>query len=330
MANNFRFFILLALISATATAQPTVNNLVHTPGYPAAPWGQLGNVKISGNGPRKVILIPGWGFDPSIFNDFVKSNSAAYTFYAVTIPGFGNTSAPAMPNDTGKFGDLFWTRGVIKGISDLIDKEKLIRPDIITCFTYSEMIAMRFALDHPDKVGKVIIISGMAKYTSNLPSLEPRTLASRTYFIENMLAKNWFKTVTTDVWNKGNFSPATFCVDSAKAKKHWDMMSAVPIPVMVRYICEYYCTDISLEYKDLKVPVLVIVPGFTAKVLSENNYLGPFFHYSWLGAMPATDMIHVVAVTDTRAFIMDDQPKKLNELVKEFLENGAKSIGPMK
>src|SRR5262249_49439638 len=164
----------------------------------------------------------GWGFDSSIFKEFMKMNSKDYTFYAITIPGFGSTHAPAMPADPENFRDLHWTKGVIKGITDLIEKEKLDHPDIISCFTYSEGFAMRLSLDHPDQVGKVVIVSGMAKYTANLPSFEPRTLASRVYYIENILAKNWFKSVTADVWNQGNFSPATFTRDSVRAKKHWD------------------------------------------------------------------------------------------------------------
>jgi hypothetical protein len=41
-------------------------------------------------------------------------------------------------------------------------------------------------------------------------------------------------------------------------------------------------------------------------------------------------MIHMVTLTDSRAFIMDDQPAKLNAVVKEFLDKGSKAIGPLK
>lgn len=327
---TFLFFVFSLAAVAQTPPVPAINNLVHTPGYVTSPWGQLGGVKKSGAGPRNMILIPGWGFDWTVFMGFMEANSKDYTFYALTIPGFGGTQAPPMPADTENFRDLYWTKGVIKGIVDLIDREKLVKPDIMTSFTTSEVMAIRLALDHPDKVGKVIVVSGMAKFTANYPSFEPRTLDSRVNYIEKRLAAQWFKTVTTETWNKGNFAPATFCRDSLKAKAHWNMMSAVPIPVMVRYLCELYCTDISLEYKDLKVPVLVILPGFPNKVLSDNIYLAPFFHFSWTGAMPSSQMIHVVAINDSHAFIMEDQPEKFTAVVKEFLEKGAKGIGPIK
>lgn len=328
MAPKILFTTLFLVFSLSVLAQ--VNNLVHTPGYVTSPWGQLGGVKKSGTGTRKMILIPGWGFDWTIFKDFMNANSKDYTFYAITIPGFGGTSAPPMPADTLNYRDVHWMNGVNKGILDLIEKENLVRPDIMTCFTMSEVIAIRLGLDHPDKVGKIIVVGGMAKFTSPYPSFEPRSLKNRTQYIERSLAGQWFKTVTAETWNKGNFAPATFCKDSLKGKSYWDTMSAVPIPVMVRYLCEYYCTDVSLEYKDLKVPVLVVVPAFSNKVLSENTYLAPFFHFSWMGAMPASEMIHLVTINDSRAFVMEDQPAKLNAVVKEFLEKGSKAIPPIK
>lgn len=330
MTHKFLVAFLFIAFSVAALAQPAINNLVLPAGYATSTWGQLGGVKKSGTGSRKMILIPGWGFDWTIFQKFMEANGSDYTFYAVTIPGFGGTQAPPMPPDTENFRDLHWTKGVVKGIVDLIDKEKLDKPDILTCFTISEVIAIRLALDHPSKVGKVIIVSGMAKFTAVYPSFEPRNLEARVGYIEKMLAVQWFKTVTTETWNKGNFAPATFCRDSVKAKAHWNMMSAVPIPVMVRYLCEHYCTDVSLEFKNLAVPLLVVLPGFPNKVLSENNYLGPFFHFSWIGAMPSSPMIHIVALTDSHAFIMDDQPAKLNAVVRDFLDKGSKGIGPIK
>lgn len=330
MIQKILYSVLLVIIAYTCRAQATINNFVHAGGYVTSPLGQLGEVRTFGTGPKKMILVPGWGFDWTIFKSFIESNQTRFTFYAITIPGFGTTHAPPMPAENENFKDLHWTKGVIKSIADLIEKEKLDHPDIMTCFTYSEVIALRLALDYPDKVGKVIIVSGMAKFTANFPSFEPRSLVDRVSYIEKVLAPRWFKNVSTETWNKGNFAAASFCRDSTKAKAHWNMMSAVPIPVMVRYLCEYYCTDISLEYQNLKVPVLVVLPSFSSKVLGDYNYLAPFFHFSWTGAMAASKMIHLVTVNDSNAFVMEDQPAKLNDLVREFVENGSSKIGPVK
>ena len=103
-------------------------------------------------------------------------------------------------------------------------------------------------------------------------------------------------------------------------------MSSVPIPVMVRYLCEFYCTDISIEYENLSVPTLIVVPDFTEETLTNpsNNYLTSFFHSSWLGAKPASDEIQMITVTDTNAFIMEDKPEKLQKIINEFLAGSLK------
>lgn len=322
--------LLGSMAVAIAAGQGTVNNLVHQSGYVTSTWGQLGDVQVSGTGKQSAILIPGWGFDGDIFKAFAKRHESEFTFYTVTIPGFGSTDAPPMPEQNESFKDLQWTKGVLKGLVDLIDRNQLKLPLIISCFTYSELLAVRLALDHPDKVGRVIIVSGMAKFTGLYPSFEPRTLTQRTNYIDNVLGKQWFKTVTRETWDKGNFVPATFSKDSIKAAAHWRKMSSVPIPVMVRYLCEYYCTDISLEYANLKVPTLVVLPAFTPKALADNAYFAPGFHFSWAGALQASAMIQMVALTETHAFIIDDQPEKLDKLIADFLGGKLPAFNPVR
>ncbi|MEJ0033367.1 MAG: hypothetical protein WDO15_24870 [Bacteroidota bacterium] len=64
-----------------------------------------------------LILIPGIGFDSSVFSDFVERNKKSYTMYTVTIPGYGNTAAPAMPDSAhASYGKQYWTNSAIEDI----------------------------------------------------------------------------------------------------------------------------------------------------------------------------------------------------------------------
>jgi pimeloyl-ACP methyl ester carboxylesterase len=323
----------LLFIHTVVIAQTTpINNLVHSKNYRTGAWGVLGEVKEFGSGKQEVILLPGWGFDWTIFSDFIKRHETDYHMWAITLPGFGNTPAPPMPEQTENFRELYWTKGAVKALSDLIDSKNITAPIIISCFSYSNIVAMLLALDHPQKVGKLVVISGIAKFTGNYPSLEPRNLESRCNYIEKYIAPQWFKTVSTETWNKGNFTPGTFSKDSLKGVQYWKTMSSVPIPVMVRYLCEFYCTDLSLEYSKLAIPVLILVPSFTPAFLSkpEHSYLAPFFHFSWMGALPASNKIQMVTISDTHGFIMHDQPEKLDAVLKEFLNGESKPLSPMR
>ncbi len=313
-------FFFLAFRGSTGYAQ--INNLVHPEGYQTAVYGSLGQVEKFGNGSKDLILIAGWGFGGNIFEIFkADSLEAKYSMYVVTLPGFGGTPAYPMPNQNEVYHDLYWTTGIISGIKDLIKKEEMDNPVLLSYFTYSNILAMRIALDYPELIDRVIVISGMAKFTSSYPSFEPATLDERIYYTEKVMAQKWWKEIDKPGWDNGNFSPETFTKDSVKAEKYWKQMSTVPIPTMVRYLSEYYCTDISLEYKNLEVPTLVIMPSFTREILikSKNTFLSHIFHQSWWGANPSNLNFHLMTIMDSHAFILDDQPKKLIDVVNLFV-----------
>ena len=322
MKKLFSTFIVLQALVFSLTGQE-INNLAHPDDYETSTWGQIGEVMEFGSGSQTMILLPGWGFDWTIFNDFIENYKDSYQMYAVTFPGFGSTQAPPMPDNVNDFATTYWTKGILKGISSLIEEKSMEKVTLVSYFTYSNIIATRLALDHPEKVDKVIIISGMAKFTSHLIPYEPSSLEQRILYVEKSLAPQWFKTVSKKTWDSGNFHPQIFTKDPIAAQKYWDQMSAVPIPTMVRYLCEFYCTDLSLEYKNLNVPVLVVIPSFTDDVLYDKttSYATPFFHYSWLGAKPSSKMVSIVTLTDSNAFIVDDQPDKLYTLINEFMDD---------
>ncbi|MCR9253554.1 MAG: hypothetical protein NXI20_24270 [bacterium] len=318
-----RTYLLIILLSSYGISFSQIDNLKLPEDYQTSEYGSIVYNKI-GKGDKDMILIPGWGFDGTVFESFVETQSDKYTFYIITLPGFGITKAPAMPENNESYKDLYWTRGIVSGIVDMIESENLNNPSILTYFTYSNLIGTMLALEKPELVDKLIIVSGMAKFVANYPSLEPRTLAQRVYYIENILSKQWFKTVDAQTWNDGNFIPETFTKDSLKAKAYWDQMSSVPIPVMVRYLCEFYCTDLSIDYPKLKTPTLVLIPSFDSEVLSvpQNSYLNSFFHSSWIGAKAASPKIKMVTITDTYSFMFDDQLNKTVEVINDFM-NGA-------
>ncbi len=315
--------LLILMLSVILLKAQEINNFSHPEGYSPGEWGELGEVQEFGSGDKSMILLPGWGFDFTIFQNFIEEYKSDFKIYAVTLPGFGNTPAPPMPEDPANFQDLNWTKGILEGMNQLIEKENITNTILVSYFTYSNMIAMRFAMDNPEKVSKVIVMSGMAKFTSTYPVYEPRNLDQRIAYVERYLGPQWFKTVDKTTWDNGNFHKKMFAKDSVRSFGYWDMMSEVPIPTAVRYLCEYYCTDLSLEYSKLNVPVLVVLPSFTEELLTrtETSYLAPFFHHSWIGARPASDSISIIALTDTNAMMVEDQPEKLFGVINEFLEN---------
>src|SRR6188768_2029468 len=105
------------------------NNLVQTDGYHTSQYGAIVSYTKSGKGTDQLILIPGLGFDASVFSDFVERNKKNFTMYSITLPGYGKTSAPPMPDSANaSYGLQYWNNGAIEGIKKLIQKENLRKP----------------------------------------------------------------------------------------------------------------------------------------------------------------------------------------------------------
>ena len=57
--------------------------------------------------------------------------------------------------------------------------------------------------------------------------------------VDLYLAQRWFKTVTKQTFDTNNYRAPQYARDSMRAVELWKKSSAVPLPVMIRYLCEY-------------------------------------------------------------------------------------------
>ena len=303
----------------------SLNNLALPADYKTGKQGELGAVKKAGSGKQTLILIAGWGFGAEVFDNFIRANSKNYTIYAVTPAGFGGTAAPPVPAAGIKYSENTWTGGIVTGILNLIEKEKLEKPVIAGHFVTGSQAALDLALYHPDKIGKVIIMGGMPlRYLGAGPdtisgkerviSLEKREAFTRWY------ADNWFKTVTKNTWDKGNHQPAEYSAGPATGQKLFDLSAKVPVPVMVRYLLEFHAYDISAHYAEIKVPVLILLPSFSDSFLKEpqdslggprtREWMKNYFLECWNGMRDSKNpLIAFQTIPHTHLFLWYDNPK---------------------
>src|SRR5258706_4266390 len=122
------FLYCLAALGGYAQQKSIPDNLSHDPAYKTSEFGAIPYFIKSGRGKTTLLLIPGIGFDASVFKDFMQDNEKEYTMYAVTLPGFGTTAAPPMPDSTISYGAHTWNNSAVEGIIKLMDREKLVRP----------------------------------------------------------------------------------------------------------------------------------------------------------------------------------------------------------
>lgn len=313
------------LVQVSVNAQDTtINSLVHTPGYKTSELGAIPQFVKAGKGKQTLILIPGYGFDASVYEDFIKANKSNYTMYAITIPGFGKTMAPPMPDTGTSYGLQTWNKGVNEGIAKLIRREKLQKPVIVGHFVQGTQLAVRMAIDYPDLVGAVIILGGPARFVGYKDGkvMEP-ALKDLVNYTDKFTGPKWFKPMKKTFFDSANFVAQVYSLDEKRGTVLRQQVSEVPMPVIVRYSCEYFASDVKSELNKIKCPMLVLRAIFNKNFLDNpaNGFIKPQFIDTWNDASTRNPLIQVQDIADAATFVWKDKPTETYSIIKNFLKN---------
>ncbi len=301
----------------------TLNNLVDPPGYQTSVPGTLGGVLRVGTGKQAMILIPGLGFGGSVFAEFMERFAGDYSMYAVTLPGFSGTPAPPSPGQQVSFGEQSWTNSALSAITTLINEEKLDRPVIVGHWLTGTQLALRLALDSPEKIRAVVILAGSARMTTS-DTARARFLSTperRIATMDNYMGPHWFKTVTRETWDDNNFLPGDYVVNPVRGLRLWREAARPNLHVWVRYLCEFNAQDIGPGLKALEVPTLLVKPGLEGLQHDPGaNYMDLYCNKSWEGYIEGNERITVATIPDSRVCLWFDQPAIVDSTVREFLK----------
>src|SRR5215831_3518069 len=314
-----------ALAQPAALQDSTLNNLVHAPGYVTAPLGTLGAVVEKGRGPVDMVLVSGFGLGASAFEGFMERNAARYHMYAVTLPGFEGSPAPPMPPPGTSYGEQTWTRAAADAIVRLIQERGLRRPVIVGHSLNGSQVAMRVAVEHPGLVRSLILLAGTPRYEPVATTrFWPKnlTLEQKVKAVDLYSAPRWFKTVTRQTWVKNNFKATDYSVDSVRGRVFANRANDPPLPILIRYLCEFHASDLWPELDRLKSPLLLIEPHFTANLRADTtrSYLSGYFEEPWRGRLEGRPQTETVVVDSAAVLVMEDQPAIVDHRVAEFVK----------
>lgn len=357
---------LTALGASTARAQaqisdPSIDNFVHPPGTTTAPLGRIGHVEKRGTGKTPMILIPGAAFGWTVWKEFMDRNADAYTMYAVTPAGYDGTPPPPLPVGD-NYAEQVWTDAFLAAIVELIDKERVERPFVVGHHMLGDYYALRLAVNHPDKVGGVIVIAGtpsfpIPQYGANKPGTPAKLadVARRPQVVKSFWAP-FYHHVTPAMWKAGSFPARRFCKDEKRAAQLWEQQVAVPVPTQVRYFLEYLSADLTPSLSKIQAPVLAIVPkivwtsdlaydafkeggvmmagGDEVKARANwksfneqgwgdiDNAIRWTFDqkFQWEQVRASIARFELRDVRDSKIFVMEDQPKELDAVIREFVK----------
>ena len=318
-----------ALGQGVARQDSTVDNLVHAPGYVTAPAGTLGAVVEQGRGPIDMVLVSGFGLGASVFEGFMNRNAARYRMFAVTLPGFDGTAAPPMPKEGTSYGEQTWTRAAVEAVVKLIRDRKLDRPVLVGHFINGTQVAMRVALDHPEMVRAVVLLAGTPRFEPVKPSRfwpKDLTLEQKVQAVDKFSAPRWFKTVTRDTWVKGNFVASDYSIDSTLGRRFADHANEPPLPVLIRYLCEYHASDLWPDLDRLERPLLAIQPRFTATLRADTTrrYLASYFDEPWRGRIDHRKRTESAFLDNAGILVMEDQAAVVDRRVASFMKGAGR------
>ena len=334
---RFSLAIAVCLAARAAIAQqgaapqdPALDNLVHEPGYKTADLGSLGAVVERGKGPIDMVLISGFGLGASAFERFMERNAKRYHMLAITLPGCEGTAAPPMPPAGTSYGDQTWTAAATEAVVRLIKERKLRRPVLVGHFLNGTQVAAQVAIDHPALVRGVILLAGSPRFEpiEAMPYWpQGLTLEKKVAMVDSGLAPRWFKTVTRTAWVTNNFVATDFSTDEAHGKTFADRANAPPLPVLIRYLCEFHASDVAPALAHSTLPVLMIQPLFTEALRSDKarSYLVSYFRQPWQGVFDDRAKTTVSYLDDAGILVMDDKPGEVDTLIAVFLKTLARS-----
>ncbi len=316
-----------ATVPRILTQDPTLNNLIDPPGYTVGVLGTLGRVEKTGHGPRALILIPGLGFGGEVFETFLPAGDEEFTRYLVTLPGMGGTPAPPAPPETVSFGDQTWTRGAVRAIEALMDRDNLDDVVVVGHWLVGTQVALDLAKWHPEQVKAVVLLAGSARWVTAEPNpAQPDDLPldQRVARVDQYMASQWFKTVTRETWDDNNFLPGDYSANPILGLRLWREAARPPLHVWVRYLNEFYAQDSTLGLEAFTTPTLLVKPGLEDLFHDPgNNYVRAYTDRGWGRWASAHGPWHVRTIPESRLVPWIDQPDLVRAAVVEFLESTA-------
>lgn len=302
-------FLILAAALSIAAVTPAVAADPVPPRFASAPAPaekfEVGGMLVERHGERgqPLILIPGLGSGPWVWDGIIKEFKGEHVIYAVTLPGFNGRPAIAGAP----------VANSLQALRELITSRSLKTP-VLVGHSLGATLALSLAQQEPALVGGIVAIDGLPVF----PGTEQVPKDQRAAMAAGMKARMAGMNQQSYAAQQKNYMRTIGSIDMARADD-LALMSSKSDPVAVM---DYMAAIVELDLRDrlsaIKAPVLMLVPYFAPDgEYAQVNQAQKVEYYKTL--MSGTPRLELVPVSPARHFAMLDQPEQVAQAMRSFL-----------
>jgi pimeloyl-ACP methyl ester carboxylesterase len=258
----------------------------------------IGNLFVAktGNGCQPVILLPGLGCGPWIFESLTAALPTDVSVYMVTVAGFNGTAPSYKPV----------IQATLDSLLHLIEKLGLVKP-VLIAHSIGGTIALKIASLFPHLLGRTVIVDAAPRFledetieshrTANL-ALAEELFGDADRQRSKAMSLKWIKEMVMSDANVERINS-----DWRKSDK----------PTLRSFFVDGRMLAFGLDVTVVTIPLLVIAPF---ERIDEREEVLAEFQRAYDGA----STVEVELIGPARHFAMLDQPEATNQEILRFLE----------
>jgi len=261
-------------------------------------------VERHGGGGRALILIPGLASGGWVWQETVREFAKEHTLYVVTLPGFdGRPALAGNPFD-----------GAKAALTELIAARRLVKP-VLVGHSIGATLSIALAEDLGDRIGGAVALDGLAVFprTENTPPEQRAALAES--FRQRMAAA----TPQAFAAQQQQYMRAMGVIDMAKADDLARLTARSDPAAAAAFAGAVLALDLRPGLAKIRAPLLLLVPSYDPdNVAMGGTAMEKLAYYRNL--MAGTPKLDVQRIDNARHFAMLDQPRAVNDALRQFLK----------
>jgi len=285
----------------TKFAQVAVSLLLAAASIPAVAATAF-KAEVKGSG-EPVILIPGLASSGEVWKDTAAHMCVKHQCHILTLAGFAGVPALAGEN---------LLPAAEKQLAEYITANKLVKPTVIG-HSLGGFLGMKLASDHPDKVGRLVIIDSFPALgaTRNPAITKEQLQAVATQMRDGMRGQD---DATFGAMQQRSAATMVTAPENAQRIAEWGKQSDRATITDAMY--DIMSTDLREDIGRIKAPTLVLGTWISYKAYAPKEAIEGLFKAQY-AKLPGVK----VELADTaRHFIMYDEPEWMYARIDQFIQ----------